>query len=102
MFVLRIASCPYAKAKETAKIWKEVRAASERPNYMNLIGSQTIFIEDKLQTIQVFQVEESQEGKALEYMDTLVVQKYGDIPGISFTHKIAYTPDELFKIYEME
>jgi hypothetical protein len=102
MFVLRIASCPHSKGKEVVKKWKEVRAASKLPNYMNLVGSWTIFIEDKLQTIQVFQVEGSKERSALEHMDTLLVKEYGDIPGLSFTHKVAYTPDEVIKMFGMD
>ena len=97
MFLLRMTSCPHSEAKEGIKRWKEIRSSSNIPDYMNLVGSWTVFVEDKGQTVQVFEVEESKVGKALQYMDIFVAQNYGDIPGLSFTHKVAYTPDEIFE-----
>jgi hypothetical protein len=98
MYVIFVGSVPISQSKEARKRYKEIFPAPDRPEYMNHVGTWGYYSDENWNAVQVFDVERSRVADALERMDTSIFNIYGDIPGFRFTNRVAYGPEEGFKI----
>ena len=103
MYVMAIGSIPLAGKKEVLKRAKRViekARSGGRPDFQREIGLWGFDDEDKgFRFVQVFEAEDGDIGRVLRLMAPIFTEQYGDIPGLAYSTRFAFGPEELFEMH---